>query len=231
MLVNWNNRPARNWGAADDNWSYGSVQRVKMLDDNLNARGKHDLASVTSAMNAAATSDLRSVDLTPVLDTLLKAAPSPSARATRMLALLDAWHAAGSSRLDVNLDGVMDAGPGPAIWDALYPRLYKAIFGKYKGLTDFVGTDSGSGSDFTGGGFWYVDKTLGPPPGRSSTRTASRTAERRSSARRRSGRRWIPSPATPTPSAPTRTPSGSRSVPACSPPRSASPTARVGSSR
>ena len=160
MLVNWNNRPARDWGAADDNWSYGSVQRVKMLLDNLNARGKHDLASVTSAMNAAATQDLRSVDLTPVLDTLLKAAPSPSAKATRVLALLDAWHAAGSSRLDVNLDGVMDAGPAPAIWDALYPKLYAALFGKVKGLSDLVGTDSGSGSDFTAGGFWYVDKTL-----------------------------------------------------------------------
>ena len=91
VLVNWNNRPARNWGAADDNWSYGSVQRVKMLLDGLNARGKHDLASVTSAMNGAATPDLRSVELTPVLDSLLKAAPAPSpshspARAARRLA-------------------------------------------------------------------------------------------------------------------------------------------------
>ena len=31
LLVNWNNRPAPRWGAADDNWAYGSVQRVQML--------------------------------------------------------------------------------------------------------------------------------------------------------------------------------------------------------
>ena len=64
--VNWNNRPAPKWGAADDNWAYGSVQRVRMLTDGLAKREQHDLASVTSAMNAAATQDLRSVALTPV---------------------------------------------------------------------------------------------------------------------------------------------------------------------
>ena len=66
LLVNWNNRPAPSWGAADDNWSYGSAQRVRMLTDGLAKRDKHDLASVTSAMNAAATQDLRSVALTPI---------------------------------------------------------------------------------------------------------------------------------------------------------------------
>ena len=71
------------------------------------------------------------------------------------------WHTAGSSRLDVNLDGVMDAGPGPAIWDALYPKLYAAIFGKVKGLDGLRGDRFGFRlGDFTAGGFWYVDKTL-----------------------------------------------------------------------
>ena len=60
MLVNWNNRPAPGWGAADDNWEYGSVQRVRLLLENLAKRDKHDLATVTGAMNAAATQDLRS---------------------------------------------------------------------------------------------------------------------------------------------------------------------------
>jgi acyl-homoserine lactone acylase PvdQ len=65
LLVNWNNRPAPRFGAADDNWDYGSVQRVRLLNDQLARREQHDLASVTSAMNAAATQDLRSVALTP----------------------------------------------------------------------------------------------------------------------------------------------------------------------
>jgi acyl-homoserine lactone acylase PvdQ len=158
-LVNWNNRPAPGWGAADDNWSYGSVQRVRLLNDGLAKAQTHTLASVTSAMNAAATQDLRSVALTPVLTKLLEAAPSPSARATRMLALLNEWRAAGSSRLDRDLDGKMDAGPGPAIWDAFYPRLVKAAL-PIKGLEEYVGRSAGPSSGFTDGGFWYLEKDL-----------------------------------------------------------------------
>ena len=136
--MNWNNRPAPRWGAADNNWAYGSVQRVQMLLNGLATRDKHDLASVTSAMNAAATQDLRSVALTPALAELLKAAPAPSPRAVRMLAILQEWRAAGSSRLDRDLDGVMDAGAGPAIWDALYPRLWSAAM-PVKGLGPLIG--------------------------------------------------------------------------------------------
>src|SRR4051812_16462457 len=158
-LVNWNNRPAPKWGAADDNWAYGSVQRVRMLDDGLAKAQTHTLASVTSAMNAAATQDLRSVALTPVIAKLLEAAPSPSPRATRMLAILDEWRAAGSSRLDRDLDGRMDAGPGPAIWDAFYPRLFKAAI-PVKGLQEQIGTSAGPSSGFTDGGFWYLEKDL-----------------------------------------------------------------------
>jgi acyl-homoserine lactone acylase PvdQ len=160
MLVNWNNRPAPGWGAADDNWEYGSVHRVNLLLDNLATRDKHDLATVTGAMNAAATQDLGSRALTPVLEKLLRAAPAPSPRAARMLELLKAWRAAGSSRLDRDLDGVMDAGPGPAIWDAFYPRLYDAVMPSLPGLDDINGTDPGPRSGFTDAGFWYLDKDL-----------------------------------------------------------------------
>jgi acyl-homoserine lactone acylase PvdQ len=159
MLVNWNNRPAPKWGAADDNWAYGSVQRVRMLTDGLAKTQSHTLATVTSAMNAAATQDLRSVALTPAVTELLKAAPSPSPRATRMLAILNEWRAAGSSRLDRDLDGVIDAGPGPAIWDAFYPRLARVAL-PIKGLDALIGKDSGTSSDFTDGGFWYIAKDL-----------------------------------------------------------------------
>ena len=47
MLVNWNNRPAPGWGAADDNWEYGSTHRVRLLLEDLAKRDKHDLATVT----------------------------------------------------------------------------------------------------------------------------------------------------------------------------------------
>ena len=98
--------------------------------------------------------------MTPVLQSLLRAAPAPSPRAARMLDLLAAWRAAGSSRLDRDLDGVMDAGPGPAIWDAFYPRLYDAVMPNLPGLDDIQGTDPGPRSGMTDAGFWYLDKDL-----------------------------------------------------------------------
>ena len=98
LIVNWNNRPAPGWGAADDNWSYGSSHRVQLLSAGLARQPKHDLASVTSAMNAAATQDLRNVQLVPTLTSLLAGAPAPSPRAARMFALLQAWSARRSSR-------------------------------------------------------------------------------------------------------------------------------------
>jgi hypothetical protein len=116
-------------------------------------------------MNAAATQDLRSVALTPVLSKLLHGGTPPSSRAAAMLALLEAWRARGSSRLDVDEDGQMDAGPAPAIWDELYPRLLDTVMGdrlgpQLKELEALEGDDNSSDSDFTGGGINYVDKDL-----------------------------------------------------------------------
>jgi acyl-homoserine lactone acylase PvdQ len=164
-LVNWNNVPARGWAAADNNWSYGSLHRVSLLNGQLARKPTHDLASVTASMNAAATQDLRSVALTPTLSKLLHGGAPPSPRAEAMLALLEAWSAAGSSRLDVNEDGLMDAGPAPAIWDELYPRLLDSVMGdrlgpQLKELKALEGDDNFTGSGFTGGGINYIDKDL-----------------------------------------------------------------------
>jgi hypothetical protein len=116
-------------------------------------------------MNAAATQDLRSTALTPTLSKLLKGSSAPSPRAGRMLELLQGWNAGGSSRLDVDLDGAMDAGAAPAIWDELYPRLFDAVMGRALGsqlddLKDLEGQTNGTRGGFTGGGINYVDKDL-----------------------------------------------------------------------
>jgi acyl-homoserine lactone acylase PvdQ len=165
LLVNWNNAPAPNWGAADDNWAYGSTYRSQMLVAGLAKHRKHTLATVTSAMNAAATMDLRSFELTPLLDKLLAGSTPPSPREGQMLAALDAWRAAGSSRLDVNLDGKGDAGAGPAVWDALYPRLADAVLAPALGpqlsfLTTLLGRVNGPASGFQDGRISIVDKDL-----------------------------------------------------------------------
>ncbi len=164
-LVNWNNKPAPGFGAADDQWSYGSLYRSRLLEDQLARRSKHDPASVVSAMNAAATSDLRSTHLTPTLTALLAGSTPPSPRAAQILVLLEQWRVAGSSRVDRDLDGKIDAGGAPGIWDALYPRLFDAVMrpalgGQLDDFKDLVGSTNSAGSDFTGGGISYLDKDL-----------------------------------------------------------------------
>src|SRR3954463_1827708 len=96
-LVNWNNKPAQAFGAADSQWTYGSTQRGLMLDAGLAQRPVHDLASVTAAMNRAATQDLRAAStFLPALEAVLRTGPAPSARSSQMLDALLAWRAQGS---------------------------------------------------------------------------------------------------------------------------------------
>jgi acyl-homoserine lactone acylase PvdQ len=125
VLNNWNNKPALDFPAADDQWSYGSIQRVDLLNRNTNKVKKHALATLTGAMNAAATQDVRAITFVPILSEVLRGGPAPSARSMRMLELLEAWRKNGGSRLDRNLDGKID-DPGAAVMDTAWNRLADA---------------------------------------------------------------------------------------------------------
>jgi len=135
-IVNWNNNIARGFGAADDQWMQaGPVGRVDLLNKNLDRlaqNGKWTLASVTSAMNAAATQDVRAVDTVPLLSRLLAGSRPPSRRSGQMLALLQAWTQRGGSRLDRDLNGTID-DPGAAVMDAAWPRIADAFMGPVLG--------------------------------------------------------------------------------------------------
>ncbi len=143
-LVNWNNKPARGFPAADDQWGYGSIYRSDMLEAGLRKRRKHTLASVVSAMNAAATTDFRAAHVWPVVAQVLRKGGlrPPSDRARRMYQLLNAWAARGASRLDRALDGKID-DPGAAIIDAAWPRIADAVLSPVLG--PLVNSPSGHG--------------------------------------------------------------------------------------
>ncbi len=124
-IINWNNRPQAGYEAPDDNWSLGAVQRVDLLLNNLGHGGGITPERVVAAMNAAATQDVREMTLEPLLSKLLRTGPAPSARDAAMLALLDAWHARGGSRLDRTGNGQI-TDPGAAIMDTAWPLLANA---------------------------------------------------------------------------------------------------------
>jgi acyl-homoserine lactone acylase PvdQ len=128
-MVNWNNISAHGFGAADNHWGNGSVHRVDLLNRNLRllrSNGKWTLASVTAAMNAAATQDVRAIDTVPLLRRLLNRAQAPNQQTAQMVSLLIAWRQQGGSRLDRNLDGKIDH-PGAAIMDAAWPKIADAF--------------------------------------------------------------------------------------------------------
>ena len=125
VILNWNNKPARGYASADDEWTWGSVQRVDLLWAGIDRRATHTLASVVGAMNGAATQDLRLLRVWPVVKDVL-ARGTGSARAVAAASQLDAWLASGGSRLDADLDGKVDAA-GAAFLDAAWPRLANAV--------------------------------------------------------------------------------------------------------
>ena len=127
VILNWNNKPARGYAGADDEWTWGPVQRVDLLWAGIQRRKKHTLASVVAAMNGAATQDLRLMRVWPVVrEVLTRGSGTP--RATGAAARLDAWYASGGSRLDADLDGKVDSAGAPVL-DAAWSRIANAVLG------------------------------------------------------------------------------------------------------
>ncbi len=124
VIVNWNNKPAKDYPASDERWDEAPIQRQQMLTTELNRNAQNTLATVTGAMNAAATNDVRAVVFQPTLAAMLSKAPAPNARDAQMLTLLNQWHVDGGSRLDGNGDGLIDE-PGAAIMDQAFEGMAK----------------------------------------------------------------------------------------------------------
>jgi acyl-homoserine lactone acylase PvdQ len=167
-IINWNNRPQAGYEAPDDNWSLGALQRVDLLISNL-GKGKHITPDkMVSAMNAAATQDVREMTFEPVLSKLLHGGKAPDARDAKLLSLLDQWRRKGGTRLDrTDKSGMGNiTSPGAAIMDKSWPLLANAwassvLGSKLSGqLASFVSRfDQPPGGQYTG---WhiYMDKDL-----------------------------------------------------------------------
>jgi acyl-homoserine lactone acylase PvdQ len=133
-IVNWNNKPAKDFPAGDDRFgNEGGIQRVDLLRGELARNPKATLANVLAAANAGATEDVRASQFWPILKAALAKGKSPSAQATQLADLLQKWHDAGGSRVDGNGDGLID-DPGAVILDTAWKKITDA------GLCDRLGT-------------------------------------------------------------------------------------------
>ncbi len=119
-IVNWNNKPAANFPAGDDRFgNEGGIQRVQLLNSEIDRYDKPTLANVLAAANAGATEDVRANQFWPTLKQMLQKAPAPDALSQQMFDILNAWSDAGGSRVDSDLDGKID-NPGAPIIDAAW---------------------------------------------------------------------------------------------------------------
>jgi acyl-homoserine lactone acylase PvdQ len=167
VILNWNNKPAPGWAAADDQWSFGSVFRVELFEELIDDRRKHTLASLAGVMNLGAVQDHRGVVVLDAPIQVLDTAPAPSPRAAQMLAILKDWRANGSIRIDADRNGFNDH-PGVAILDTWWPRLADAVMTPVLGdliprLAEVNGRGvppDGDGNLSTAPWAGYVDKDL-----------------------------------------------------------------------
>jgi acyl-homoserine lactone acylase PvdQ len=169
-IINWNNRPEAGYEAPDDNWMLGAIQRVDLLLHNLGHGGNLTPARVVSAMNEAATQDVREMTIEPILSKLLRGGRAPSHRAAEMLSLLDTWHRQGGSRLDRTGSGKITA-PGAMIMDTAWPLLARAwasaVLGEsltnqlasFQTIYDYPNNGVGTGGQYAGWHIW-MDKDL-----------------------------------------------------------------------
>ena len=167
VLLSWNNKPAPGFGAADNEFSFGSVQRVELFNG---IPQKATLADLVSVMNRAATTDLRAVDVWPAIQKVLATGPAPDSLTQQAADLVSAWSAAGGSRLDRDGDGKID-DPGAAVLDAAFIPLETAVLKPVLGdltddlaklaIADKTPTLQNSGTSTWGAGWYgYVEKDL-----------------------------------------------------------------------
>ena len=175
-ITSWNNKQAPGFGAADEKYSYGPIQRVQSLDEGVEAgiEGSETMtrAELVDAMENAATVDLRGSQVLPmalkVVKTKLNKANGKK-KLKEAVKTLKKWNESGAHRLDSDGDGVYDDTKAVRIMDAWWPRLVAAQFEDelgtdlYTQIQSMMGLDNrpgASGSAYISGWYGYVDKDL-----------------------------------------------------------------------
>ena len=165
-IVNWNNKPARDFPAAGTRFgSEGPIMRNDLLRRALAARQRHTPASLLGAENAGAVGDPRTF-LWPVVSAVLARGRAPSPLAAAMARTLDDWAARGGGWVDSDGDGKVDAAGQSIIvaaWDrladaALCGRLGRAVCRRLAILRPRF--DAPPGANQYGGWHQYMSKDL-----------------------------------------------------------------------
>jgi acyl-homoserine lactone acylase PvdQ len=129
-MSSWNGKQAPGFRANDGDYSYGSVQRVHMLDDGIKRykkkNGKISLVDLVNIMGEAATTDLRGTRVLPFMLKVL--GKQKDDRLASAIATLKEWKKSGAHRRDKDADGTYENSAAIALMDEWWERAAQAIF-------------------------------------------------------------------------------------------------------
>jgi acyl-homoserine lactone acylase PvdQ len=174
FFTSWNNKQARGYHAADDNWNFGPVFRSTALDERVKAlikgKRKASLPQLIEAMKEASTVDLDAHTVLPSALKIIRSKPITDPAVRSAVATLSAWVKSGAHRVDRNRDGHYDNSDAIRIKDAWWPSLIQSEFeptlGKdlYDHILGMTVLDDSPhihlGSAYDGGWYVYANKDL-----------------------------------------------------------------------
>lgn len=171
-LASWNNRPARDWWAADAHAPYGSAHRNDILDVRLQQlveEGSVTRARMVEAMGDAATVDLRGQEIIPHALALLENAPITGDQDSAIRLMQD-WVTNGAMRRDRDGSGNYDEEAAVALMDVWYPLMIDILLPQVTAVEDvdgqnlsLMGRDNkpgAGGSAYNFGYYSYVERVL-----------------------------------------------------------------------
>jgi acyl-homoserine lactone acylase PvdQ len=179
FLVSWNNKQAPKFSAADDKYSFGDIYRNQLIRNFIEADiaggKKMGIEQLVTAMDEAATQDIRMVELWPVLKKALGTPSEPKLQ--EAIAKLQSWYEAGGHRRDlanasISSPGTYENNEAITIMDAWWPKLLAAefqpalgteAFEALHGMLEFGAPEPGgepSAPEFADGWYGYVSKDL-----------------------------------------------------------------------
>jgi acyl-homoserine lactone acylase PvdQ len=174
FISSWNNKQARGYRAADENWSYGPVYRSITLDERIRGlikgSGKASLPELVEAMKEASTVDLRGHTVLPFALKIITSRRIDDPAVQNAVNELGAWTASGAHRVDRDRNGTYEHAGAIRLMDAWWvgllhaefePTLGKPLFDDVAGIN--ILDDSPNlhlGSAYNGGWYVYANKDL-----------------------------------------------------------------------
>jgi len=179
FLVSWNNKQAPRFSSADDKYAFGPLYRMQLIrnfiEADISGGKKMGVEQLISAMDEAATQDIRVAEIWPIIKQALGEVSDPQLQ--NAVQELDEWYDAGSHRRDlsnpsISSPGTYEHNDAITVMDAWWPKLLHAefepalgdeAFGDLRGMLELGWPEPGAdpeAPDFADGWYGYVQKDL-----------------------------------------------------------------------